>query len=228
MDVWVRVRHSVAVWGAGDVMHVHVGFCSNVDPHHFDADSDPYLSPWCGSGFWFLFDANPDTTFHLHADPDPDPGFQIKAQTLEKVLKYAHSLYISGCHLQIDLDPVPDPVYHCDADLDTDPGIFLWCECGSRFRNDVDPDRWSVIAKGGDKYLESWWGVAKWFDSFLSQGDAFLFSVMHVLVRVWRVAKEEGDVCLSWGWGIDYGGDLFKLGEGVVKWGDVCLSQGEE
>jgi hypothetical protein len=24
---------------------------------------------------------------HVHAEPDPDPSFQIKAQTLEKVLK---------------------------------------------------------------------------------------------------------------------------------------------
>ncbi len=42
---------------------------SVVDPHHLDAD--------------------PDSTFHLDADPAPAPdsGFQIKAQTLEKVLK---------------------------------------------------------------------------------------------------------------------------------------------
>jgi hypothetical protein len=42
---------------------------SVVDPHHFDPDPDP--------------------TFHPDADPDldPDPSFQIKAQTLENVLK---------------------------------------------------------------------------------------------------------------------------------------------
>ncbi len=48
---------------------------------------------WCWSGSRFLFDAdaNPDLdpTFHPYADPDPDPdpSFQIKAQTLETVLK---------------------------------------------------------------------------------------------------------------------------------------------
>jgi hypothetical protein len=32
--------------------------------------------------------ADPDTTFHPDADPDPDPSFQINAQTtFEKVLK---------------------------------------------------------------------------------------------------------------------------------------------
>jgi hypothetical protein len=34
-----------------------------------------------------LFDADPDPTFHPDADPDPHPGFKIKAQTLKKVLK---------------------------------------------------------------------------------------------------------------------------------------------
>ncbi len=45
----------------------------------------------CGFGFLFLFDPNAypdlDPTFHPDADPDPDSSFQIKAQTLEKVLK---------------------------------------------------------------------------------------------------------------------------------------------
>jgi hypothetical protein len=61
----------------------------------------------------FLFDADPDPTFHPDADPgsDPDPSFQIKAQTLDKVLQYAHIPYILACHLQIDADPVPDPAY---------------------------------------------------------------------------------------------------------------------
>jgi hypothetical protein len=57
-------------------------------------------------------------------DPDPDPSFQIKAQILEKVLKYAHIPSISAIHLQIDADPVPDPAYHFDVDLDA---------CGSGF-----------------------------------------------------------------------------------------------
>ena len=48
--------------------------------------------------------------------PDPDPSFQIKAQILEIVLKYANIPYILACHLQIDADPVPDQAYHFDAD----------------------------------------------------------------------------------------------------------------
>ncbi len=59
---------------------------------------------------------------HLDEDPapDPDPSFQIKAQTLEKVLKKAHIPYILACHLQPDADPdpVPDPACHFDADPD--------------------------------------------------------------------------------------------------------------
>jgi hypothetical protein len=41
-----------------------------VDPHHFNPD--------------------PDSTYHPDANPDPDPSFQIKAQTFEEVLKQAH------------------------------------------------------------------------------------------------------------------------------------------
>jgi hypothetical protein len=51
-----------------------------------------------------------------------DPCLQIKAQTLENVLKLAHIPYISACLLQIDADPDPayqfyedpDPAYHLD------------------------------------------------------------------------------------------------------------------
>ena len=64
------------------------GFCFNISLHccgsadfDFLIDADPDLD--------FLFDAYPDPTFHPDADPDPDPepSLQIKAQTLEKVLK---------------------------------------------------------------------------------------------------------------------------------------------
>ncbi len=50
-----------------------------MDPHHVDADPDSTYHP----------DADPDLTFHPDADPDPnpDPSFQIKAQTTKKVLK---------------------------------------------------------------------------------------------------------------------------------------------
>jgi hypothetical protein len=36
---------------------------------------------------WILFDVDPDPTFHSDANPDPDPSFNIKAQTLDNVLK---------------------------------------------------------------------------------------------------------------------------------------------
>ncbi len=65
------------------------------DPYHFDADPDP--DPACP------FDADPDPTFHF--DADPDPSFYVKAQNLEKVLKYSSILYIFACHRQIYADP---------------------------------------------------------------------------------------------------------------------------
>jgi hypothetical protein len=68
--------------------------------------------------------ADPDSIFHPDADPDSnsDSSFQIKTQTHEKVLKYAHITYILACHLQIDadLDSVLDPAYHYCADPDLD------------------------------------------------------------------------------------------------------------
>ncbi len=65
-----------------------------MDPHHFDAypdadldstyhpEGDPEADP---DSDLYVFDTDPDPTFH--PDPDPDSGYQIKAQTLEKVLK---------------------------------------------------------------------------------------------------------------------------------------------
>jgi hypothetical protein len=71
-----------------------------------------------------------DPTFHP-ADPDPDldPSFQIKAQTLEKVLTLAHIPYVLAFHLQIDADP--DPVLDLAYQFDADPGpefylMLLW------------------------------------------------------------------------------------------------------
>ncbi len=89
-----------------------------MDPHQVDADPEstyhPNADPDADPDSDFLFDADPD------ADPDSDPSFQIKAQTLEKVLKKAHIPYILACNLQIDEDPysVPDPAYHFDANPD--------------------------------------------------------------------------------------------------------------
>ncbi len=57
-----------------------------MDPHHFDANPDFYLMR---IQIWILFDADADPTFHPDMDLDlnPDPSFQVKARTLEKVLK---------------------------------------------------------------------------------------------------------------------------------------------
>jgi hypothetical protein len=35
----------------------------------------------------FLFDADPDSTFHPDADPDSDPSLKKKVQTLGKLLE---------------------------------------------------------------------------------------------------------------------------------------------
>ncbi len=62
-----------------------------MDTHQVDADpdSDFYLIRIPESRFLFDADADldPEPTFNAAADTDPDPCFQIKAQTLEKVLK---------------------------------------------------------------------------------------------------------------------------------------------
>jgi hypothetical protein len=78
--------------------HVPFSFVKTTvaDPHHFDADTDP--DP-------FHFVADPDPACHFFADPDPtfhfdpDPNVQLKAQNLEKVLKYGHFPYILDCLL---------------------------------------------------------------------------------------------------------------------------------
>ena len=61
----------------------------------------------CGSGFFLNADA--DSTFHPNADPDPDPSFQIKAQTLEKVLMKWLIFHTFGLvTYKVDEDPDPD------------------------------------------------------------------------------------------------------------------------
>jgi hypothetical protein len=49
------------------------------EPHLFAADPDPACH----------FDATPEPNFQFDTDPypDADPGFQVKAQNLEEVLK---------------------------------------------------------------------------------------------------------------------------------------------
>ncbi len=51
-----------------------------MDPHHFDADPDAYPE----SDFNLM---RIPIRLHPDANQDPDPSFQIKAQTLENVLK---------------------------------------------------------------------------------------------------------------------------------------------
>jgi hypothetical protein len=61
----------------GSVVDSHHGFdlLPNADP---DTDLDSTYHP----------EADPDSTYHTGTDPDPDPdpGFPVKAQTLKKVL----------------------------------------------------------------------------------------------------------------------------------------------
>jgi hypothetical protein len=85
-----------------------------VDQPHIDADPD--ADP--DSTYYPDADPDADSDSTYHPDADPDPSFQIKAQTLEKVLKQDHFPYILACHLQIVAysDPVPDPAYHFDSD----------------------------------------------------------------------------------------------------------------
>ncbi len=93
-------------------------------------------SLWCGSGCGsgFLFDADPDQTFYPDADPNPDPSFQKKAQTLEKERLVFHTFWLVICiltririQLHFDADPVPDFYLMWIQIL-----IFISCGCGSR------------------------------------------------------------------------------------------------
>jgi hypothetical protein len=59
---------------------------SVVDPHHFDADPDstdhPDADPDPNSDF--LFGADPDPTFHSDADPDSNPSFKKRLKPLRR------------------------------------------------------------------------------------------------------------------------------------------------
>ncbi len=51
-----------------------------MDPHHVAADPDSTYHPDADPDpdFDFLFDANPDPTFYPDADPDPDPDLRFE------------------------------------------------------------------------------------------------------------------------------------------------------
>jgi hypothetical protein len=73
-----------------------------------------------------------DPACHFDADPDPDPApsFHIKAQNLEKVLKYVYpTFWLVICKLMLMRNVDPDPAYHFDADPDP------------AFQFDSDPDQ---------------------------------------------------------------------------------------
>ncbi len=85
---------------------------------HFDADPDPEPIFHCDAdpdpSFHFDADPDPEHTFHFDADPnpDPDPSFQVKAQTLKKCSNRLVGIpYILACHLQCCgcLSRIPDP-----------------------------------------------------------------------------------------------------------------------
>ncbi len=75
----------------------------------------------------FNADAGPDPTSHPVADPDPDPSFHIKTQTLKKMLKYRvrlifHTFWIVIYKLMRMRIRFRIPYsYHFDADPDADP-----------------------------------------------------------------------------------------------------------
>jgi hypothetical protein len=121
-------------------------FFSKFFAYHFDADpapdpacqfdADADLDPACH------FDADPDPACHF--DADPDPSFQIKAQNLEKVLKYAHIPYNLAGNFQIDADA--DPAYHFIAD--PDPAYHFDVDPNPNFQFDADPDPQHVFDCG--------------------------------------------------------------------------------
>ncbi len=96
----------------------------------------------CCGPYYIDADPYPACHFDADADPDPNPSFQVKAQNLEKVLKYAHIPHILACHLQIDADPGPDTGYNFDADADPDPTFQFEAdpEPEPTFQFDTDPD----------------------------------------------------------------------------------------
>ena len=83
-------------------------------------DSEPLMRKgMSGSFLCKIVSANAVLRIRIpHLNTDPDPSFQVKAQNLATVLKYAHILYSLACHLQIDSDPDRDYFYHFDADPD--------------------------------------------------------------------------------------------------------------
>jgi len=62
---------------------------------------------------------------YFDVDPDPDPSFQSKAQTLEEMLKQAHIPYIFACKLM--------RIWFRSI-------LSLWCGYGFLFDADADPD----------------------------------------------------------------------------------------
>jgi hypothetical protein len=67
---------------------------SAADPScHFDEDPD--FDAICH------FDADPDPTFHFDSDPDANPGFQVKAQNLERCSSTLlfHTFWLVICKL---------------------------------------------------------------------------------------------------------------------------------
>jgi hypothetical protein len=67
----------------GHSWHMNTAHCNVEDPHHFERNSLITLKPICLRtriqifvrwGSWLLFyaDADPYSTYHFDADPDPD------------------------------------------------------------------------------------------------------------------------------------------------------------
>jgi hypothetical protein len=113
--------------------------------YHFNADPDLILFD-ADLDTDFLFYADPDPTFHPDADPDSDldPSFQIKAQTLGKVLKNGRIPYIllvicKWMQIRIRIQPIAlmriRILILFNADPDAVPGSQI-------INPDPDPQNW--------------------------------------------------------------------------------------
>ncbi len=144
-----RSRSVLNEWVGGLLLVTDSLFISVVDPRWCGSGSG------CGSGFEFLFDADLDPSFHPDEDPDPDPSFQIKAQTLEEVLKLAifHTFWLVICKLmririrfRIQLLTL--------MRIRIRIRIFIWCGCGSGLPKWCGSGSTTLLSRAVAWYLE--------------------------------------------------------------------------
>ncbi len=83
------------------------------------------------SGFWFLFDADPDWTLHpdvdLDPDPDPDPNKGSNPWKSAKIGTYSIHFGLSSASW-------------CGSRTGSGSSLSLWCGSGNFFLFDADAD----------------------------------------------------------------------------------------